>query len=104
MKRLALWTAGIVAGLWIAGQVREAGTRIAKINRTVDLNECSREDLLRLPGMTEMLTDRIVSNRPYRHRLDLVARMVVPSGVYQNIRDLVDVDGSAAGRSVHVAS
>jgi DNA uptake protein ComE-like DNA-binding protein len=104
MKRLMFWTVGIVAGLWIAGQLREAGTRIARISKTVDLNECTREDLLRLPGMSEILTDRIVSNRPYRHRLDLVARMVVPSGVYQNIRDLVDVDGSASGRSVHAAS
>jgi hypothetical protein len=30
--------------------------------------------------------------------------MVVPSGIYQNIRDLVDVETGAAGRSVHAAS
>jgi DNA uptake protein ComE-like DNA-binding protein len=104
MKRFVLWTAGIVCGLWIAGQLREAGARSAKPAPALDLNQCSREELLAIPGLTALLTDRIIDNRPYRHRLDLVARMVVPSGVYQNIRDLVDVDGSAAGRSVHFAS
>jgi hypothetical protein len=68
------------------------------------LNQCSRESLLLVPGLTEILADRIIENRPYRHRLDLVARMVVPSGIYQGIRDLVDVDGGTAARSVNVAS
>jgi len=104
MKRFVLWTAGIVCGLWIAGQLREAGGRVAKRSAGLDLNQCTREDLLALPGMTVAFTDRIIANRPYRHRLDLVARMVVPSGIYQNIRDLVDVETDAAGRSVHAAS
>jgi predicted DNA-binding helix-hairpin-helix protein len=104
MKRFVLWTAGIVVGLWIANGLRQSGRTLIKRATTLDLNQCSREDLLRVPGLTDALADRILENRPYRHRLDLVARMVVPSGVYQNIRDLVDVDGSAAGRSVNVAS
>lgn len=101
MKRFILWTAGIVVGVWVAKGLREAGLRLYG-RPSVDLNQCTREDLLRVPGLTESLADRIINNRPYRHRLDLVARMVVPSGVYQNIRDLVDVE--AANRSVHVAS
>ncbi len=99
MKRFILWTAGIVVGLWIAKELRDAGVRLTGPN-SVDLNQCSREDLLRVPGLSESLADRIIDNRPYRHRLDLVARMVVPSGVYQNIRDLVDVNATAAHRSV----
>lgn len=103
MKRLLLWTAGIVVGLWVANELREAGVRLYR-RANVDLNQCSREDLLRVPGLTEALADRIIDNRPYRHRLDLVARMVVPSGVYQNIRDMVGVEAPAARRSVNVAS
>ncbi len=103
MKRIVLWTAGIFCGLWVAGQLREAGSRVTKRNAALDLNECTREDLLALPGMNGTFTDRIIANRPYRHRLDLVARMVVPSGIYQNIRDLVDVE-SGTGQSVHAVS
>lgn len=104
MKRLVLWSAGIVVGLWVANEVRRAASRRSKHAAALDLNRCSREQLLGVPGLTEGLADRILENRPYRHRLDLVARMVVPSGVYQNIRDLVDVDGATAGQSVNVAS
>lgn len=104
MKRFVLWTAGIVFGFWVAGQLRDAGNRVGKSISALDLNQCTREDLLALPGMNGVFTDRIIANRPYRHRLDLVARMVVPSGIYQNIRDLVDVDVSGTGHSVHAAS
>jgi hypothetical protein len=104
MKRFVLWTAGIVFGLWVARELRDAGGRLAERNSILDLNQCSRESLLLVPGLTEVLADRIIENRPYRHRLDLVARMVVPSGIYQNIRTMVDVDGGTASRSVNVAS
>jgi DNA uptake protein ComE-like DNA-binding protein len=104
MKCFVLWTAGIVAGLWVAKELRDAARRIAESNAIVDLNQGSREALLRIPGLTEPLADRIIDNRPYRHRLDLVARMVIPSGVDQNIRDMVDVHGRTAETSVNVAS
>ena len=104
MKRFVLWTAGIVAGLWVAKELRDAARRIAGRVAVVDLNQGSREELLRIPGLTEPLADRIIDNRPYRHRLDLVARMVVPSGVYQNIRDMVDVSSRAAESAINVAS
>jgi hypothetical protein len=104
MKHFVLWTAGIVAGLWIAKELRDASHRIGLSKATVDLNQGSREDLLRIPGVSESLADRIIDNRPYRHRLDLVARMVIPSGVYQNIRDQVDVSARAAENAVNVAS
>ena len=103
MKRLILWTAGIALGLWVAKELREARQRLYG-GPSLDLNECSREDLLQVPSLNEALADRIIENRPYRHRLDLVARMVVPSGIYQSIRDRVDVSSSVVTRSVNVAS
>lgn len=102
MKRLLSWGLGIAAGLWLANQFRSTQTYRRFIS--YDLNHCSREQLLSIPGMDEDSVDRIIENRPYRHRLDLVARMVVPSGVYQGIRDYVDVPAFEATRSVNVAS
>jgi hypothetical protein len=102
MKRIMFWGLGIAAGLWLVNQVR--GTRSFHRFLAIDLNKCSREELLKVQGLDETLADRIIENRPYRHRLDLVARMVVPSGVYQSIRDRVDVTENAAQRPVNVAS
>ena len=104
MKRFLFWTAGIALGIWAANEVRQASFRLTKAVRRIDLNQCSREELLAAPGITDVLADRIIENRPYRHRLDLVARMVVPSGVYQDIRDRVDVDTSSSVNTVNVAS
>ncbi len=104
MKRFLFWTAGIALGIWAANEIRRAGMKLSRAVQRIDLNQCSREELLAIPGLTEPLADRIIENRPYRHRLDLVARMVVPSGVYQNIRDLVDVDGATHDKPVNVAS
>ncbi len=104
MKRILFWTTGIVLGVWIAKELREAGLRLSRSVRRVDLNHCSHEELLRIPGITDAFADRIVENRPYRHRLDLVARMVIPSGIYQEIRDLVDVDPATSARAANVAS
>ncbi|WP_041855689.1 helix-hairpin-helix domain-containing protein [Candidatus Korobacter versatilis] len=104
MKRLLFWTAGIVLGVWVARELRQAGMRLSHVVRRVDLNLCSHEDLVTLPGITEHFAERIVENRPYRHRLDLVARMVIPSGVYQEIRDLIDVESGSAVRTANVAS
>jgi hypothetical protein len=104
MKRLLMWTAGLAVGLWVVNELREAGLRLAQKVRKVDLNTATRESLLTVPGLTETLVDRIIDNRPYRHRLDLVARMVVPSGIYQTIRERVDVDGNTALKTVNFAS
>ena len=102
MKRVLWWSLGIAAGLWFANQFR--GSQTYRRLVAYDLNHCSREQLLSIPGMDEDSVDRIIDNRPYRHRLDLVARMVVPSGVYQGIREYVDVPVREAARSRDVAS
>ncbi len=91
MKKAIFWTVGIAFGIWVARELRVAGARLAKRAAMLDLNHCSREQLAGVPGLNEALADRIIENRPYRHRLDLVARMVVPSGIYQEIRERVDV-------------
>ena len=104
MKRLLLWTAGIVVGIWVVDQVRRSGGTFLARAKAMDLNKCSREELLALAALDAVMADRIIENRPYRHRLDLVARMVIPSGVYQSIRDRVDVASNTAGQAVNVAS
>ncbi len=57
----------------------------------LDLNTASRERLAGLPGVGPELADRIIENRPYRSKLDLVSRMVVPENIYAGIKHRIGV-------------
>jgi len=46
-------------------------------------------ELAKVPGLTESWAGRIVRFRPYRTKQDLFERGVVPSDVYDRIKDFV---------------
>jgi DNA uptake protein ComE-like DNA-binding protein len=66
----------------------------------LDLNTASHEELQRL-GLNDEMTDKIVDNRPYRNKLDLLSRMVIPEATYNGIRSLIGVGG--ATQSIKIA-
>lgn len=55
----------------------------------IDINHASADELLKVPGMTPSWAGRIVRFRPYRTRQDLLDRGVLPSDVYDRIKDYV---------------
>jgi len=55
----------------------------------VDINHASVDELLKVPGMTRSWAGRIVRFRPYRSKQDLVEHGVLPSDVYDRIKDYV---------------
>lgn len=56
----------------------------------VDLNTASLDDLLTI-GLDRQECDQIVENRPYRNKLDLLSRMVIPEQVYNAIKHHVGI-------------
>ena len=56
----------------------------------LDLNTASQADF-QLLGLDCETCDRIVENRPYRSKLDLISRMVIPQQLYNAIRHQVGV-------------
>lgn len=60
----------------------------------VDLNDAGREKLEELNLNPDSL-ERIIENRPYRSKLELVSRMVLSEAEYETIKDKI---GVAAGR------
>jgi DNA uptake protein ComE-like DNA-binding protein len=56
----------------------------------VDLNTASLDDLLTI-GLDRQECDQIVENRPYRNKLDLLSRMVIPEQVYNAIKQHVGI-------------
>ena len=57
----------------------------------LDLNKAARNDLVRLSGLGPFLADRIIENRPYRSKLDLISRRVIPDGAYRRISHQIQV-------------
>lgn len=55
----------------------------------VDINHASVAELLTVPGITEVWARRIVRYRPYRTKEDLLDRGIVPSPVYDHIRESI---------------
>ncbi len=55
----------------------------------VDINHASVDQLLKVPGMTPSWAGRIVRFRPYRSKQDLLEHGVLPSDVYDRIKDYV---------------
>jgi DNA uptake protein ComE-like DNA-binding protein len=101
--RRAVLVLGIVAGvglaglLWLshsqpAGRVPGSAEVADEAGRAkVDLNEASREELLRLPGMSPALADGIIQHRPYRKLDDLVTRKVLGKKEFARIREHIAV-------------
>lgn len=55
----------------------------------VDINHASLNELLKIPAMTPAWANRIVRFRPYRSKQDLLDHGVLPSNVYDRIKDYV---------------
>ena len=58
--------------------------------RLVDLNEAAASELSGL-GLDQESVERLVENRPYRSKLELVSRMVIPEPIFASIRDKIAI-------------
>ncbi|MCA3250700.1 MAG: ComEA family DNA-binding protein [Pseudomonadota bacterium] len=65
--------------------------------KPVDLNNASRADLMRLPGIGAAEADRIVEGRPYLSKASLVSQQVLPAQLYDGLRGRIYV-GAVKGR------
>lgn len=93
------------AGLGVAAAVGQLARwrQQRTIVGVLDLNSVSREQLLRLPGMEIDWVDRIIDNRPYRSKFDLLNRLVIPDDVYRQYRNRFWVDDESAHAGIRTA-
>jgi DNA uptake protein ComE-like DNA-binding protein len=55
----------------------------------VDINHASEAELAKVPGLTPSWAGRIIRFRPYRTKQDLLDHGVLPSDVYDRIKDYI---------------
>jgi DNA uptake protein ComE-like DNA-binding protein len=63
----------------------------------VDINSATKEQLDALPGIGSARADAIIKGRPYRAKNELVDKKVIPSNVYEGIKDKIIAKQASAG-------
>lgn len=65
-------------------------------NKRVDLNSATKDEIAALPGMTPDDAQKVIDNRPYSGKGDLVKKNVVSAEEYAKIKDSVVAKKSTA--------
>jgi len=62
----------------------------------VDINSASKEELMKLPGITDEIAAKIVEGRPYKTKGELLTKKLVTKAEYTKIRGRVIAKQEAA--------
>lgn len=91
VKRLIALTAALfLAGsLAAAPDLHAQAPAPASKTTLVDINSASDDELKALPGIGEGYAKRIIANRPYQRKDQLVSRKVIPEATYNGIKDQI---------------
>ncbi|HVJ04750.1 MAG TPA: cytochrome c3 family protein [Candidatus Saccharimonadales bacterium] len=73
----------------VAGKASLQTTTAESNKETVDLNSATKSQLAALPGIGDVYSQKIIDNRPYKAKTDLVRKKVLPEATYKKIALLV---------------
>lgn len=77
------------------GSATMSGTKAAadKVTGKTDINNASKDDLMKLDGITDATSDKIIAGRPYTSKNELLTRNIVDQTTYSKISDEIVVHG-----------
>jgi len=62
----------------------------------IDINTATAEELRQIPGIGDAYSAKIIANRPYRAKNELVDKKVLPAGVYAKVKDHLIAKGGGS--------
>ena len=65
-----------------------AKSAAAKVEK-LDINTAPKDKLKELPGIGDAYSQKIIDGRPYRTKLDLVHKKIIPQSTYDTINDVI---------------
>ena len=66
-----------------------AAPQAATAGDKLDINTATKDQLKALPGIGDAYSQKIIDGRPYRTKLDLVHRKIIPQATYDKVRDQI---------------
>lgn len=82
-------TAGATKAKASAKDVKPKEKAAAAKIKLVDVNSATKEELKKLPGISEAEADKIIAGRPYLTKAHLQTHNIISPEVYQGLRKLV---------------